>query len=69
MTADQIRQAMGSDMCAVADVLRDGFGAKLIWLKSEDLEVGRDPSLGSVRADGKLDTEIERLRYWYGKRA
>lgn len=69
MTADQIRRAMGAELAAVADQLRSDFGAKLTWLKSEDLEVGRDPSIGSVRANGKLDEETRQMKYWYGRRA
>jgi len=65
MTADQIREVMGPEFCAVADDLRVRFGARLVWLKAGDVEIGKDPAIGSVPSSGK-DEEIERLRYWYG---
>lgn len=41
MTADEVRAAMGPDMCAVADALRERFGAKLEWLRTDSLELGK----------------------------
>jgi hypothetical protein len=67
MTAEEVRMAMGPEFCGLADELRERFGAKLVWLKSGALEIGKDPTIGSVNANGKLDDEIERMRYWYGK--
>lgn len=32
--AERIRQAMGPEMCAVADALREQFGARLTYLKT-----------------------------------
>jgi hypothetical protein len=39
--AERVREAMGADFRAVADVLRSTFGAKLAWLESESLTVGK----------------------------
>jgi hypothetical protein len=67
--AEDIRAAMGPEMCTVADALRDTFGAKLVYLDTLAVKIGKDPSEGSVRASGKPDEELEQLRYWYGRRA
>lgn len=67
--ANAIREAMGPELCALADVLRDQFGAKLVYLKTSTMNIGRDPAAGSVRASGKPDDETTQLRYWYGRRA
>lgn len=42
--ANQIREAMGPEFCAVADSLRDTFGAKLVWLKTDAVSMGTPPS-------------------------
>jgi hypothetical protein len=57
---------MGPELCAVADELRTRFGAKLVYLDTPDVKLGTDPSIGSVRASGKLDDESETLLNWYG---
>jgi hypothetical protein len=44
--AERIRTAMGPDLRAVADALREQFGAKLAWLKTPALEVGSEPEWG-----------------------
>jgi len=46
MTADEIRAAMSVDpeLLSLADALRERFGARLVWLKTADIEVGRRPS-------------------------
>lgn len=44
--AEKIRAAMGPDFCAVADALRNTFGAKLAWLKTPTLTVGTEPEWG-----------------------
>lgn len=67
MTAEETRKAMGPEFAALAERLRDDFGAKLVWLKTGTLEIGKNPTIGSFNATGKVDDEIERLRYWYGK--
>lgn len=51
--AEQIRAAMGPEMCAVADALRETFGAKLVWLCASTLVVGEEPDWGvPARFDG-----------------
>lgn len=37
--AEKIRAAMGPEMCAVADALRETFGAKLIYLDTPTLTI------------------------------
>ena len=46
MTAAEIRAAMSVDpeLLHLADALRERFGARLTWLKTADIEVGRPPS-------------------------
>ena len=46
MTADEIRAAMSVDpeLLGLADALRAQFGARLVWLKTADIDVGRRPS-------------------------
>lgn len=39
--AERIRDAMGPDMCAVADALREKFGAKLVWFESGEFTMGK----------------------------
>lgn len=68
MTADQIRKAMGGELCALADTLRERFDAKLVFLETPDVKLGKDPSLGSVRTDGKLDEVTKQMAYWYRAR-
>lgn len=41
--AERMREAMGPEMCAVADALRETFGAKLTWLETQDIQIGRRP--------------------------
>lgn len=41
--AERIREAMGPEMCAVADALRATFGARLTWLETSDLNYGTHP--------------------------
>jgi hypothetical protein len=41
--AEQVRSAMGPDLCAVADALRETFGAKVVWLSTEKLTLGVEP--------------------------
>lgn len=68
MKAEQIRNAMGPEFCAVADGLRETFDAKLVFLETPTVKIGKDPAIGSVRTD-KPDTELERLAFWYGRRS
>ncbi len=52
-SSDEIRaelSAVDSPCLAFADALRQRFGAKLVWLRTERLEVGRDP----LEAAGEL---------------
>ena len=44
--AIKVRQAMGDDLCAVADALRETFGAKLSWLETPTMTVGTEPQWG-----------------------
>lgn len=44
--AEKIRAAMGPEMCAVADALRETFGAKLAWLETPALSIGERPEEG-----------------------
>lgn len=41
--AERIREAMGPDFCAVADALRETFGAKLAWLETPEIQTGTPP--------------------------
>jgi hypothetical protein len=53
--AEKIRAAMGPEMCAVADALRETFGAKIAWLETPTLTLGTKPEEG-------VPTQ------WYGER-
>jgi hypothetical protein len=44
--AERIRDAMGPEFCAVADALRQTFGAKLVWLHTPGFTVGTEPEEG-----------------------
>jgi len=44
--AQQVRDAMGPEMCAVADALRETFGARLTWLEAETMQIGSEPDWG-----------------------
>lgn len=46
MIADEIRAAMSVDprLLHLADALREKFGARLVWLKTAHIEVGKRPS-------------------------
>ena len=68
MTAEQIRKAMGPEFCALADVLRDRFAARLVFLRTADVTIGTDPSINAVLANGQPDEVSERLAYWYRSR-
>jgi hypothetical protein len=46
--AEKIRAAMGTEMCAVADALRETFGAKLAWLETPTMQIGEKPAEGVV---------------------
>ena len=41
--AEKVREAMGPELCAVADALRSTFGAKVVWLRTEKLTLGEEP--------------------------
>lgn len=42
--AEQIRDAMGPEYCAVADALRATFGeVKQVWLETPSLSLGEEP--------------------------
>jgi hypothetical protein len=41
--AEKIRAAMGPELCAVADALRETFGARLSYLKTADMVMGIPP--------------------------
>jgi len=51
VTAEQIRKAMAlePEFLQLADLLREHFDAKLVWLKTPTLEIGK-PIVGAVRA-------------------
>ena len=69
MKAADVRKAMGAEFCAVADALKGTFGvAKLDYLETPTLKVGKDPSLESVRTDGKVDEIAQQMAYWYRTR-
>jgi hypothetical protein len=53
--AEKIRAAMGPEMCAVADALRETFGAKIAWLETPTLTLGTKPEEGVATQ-------------WYGER-
>lgn len=59
MTASEIRQAMGSEFCAIADALRAEFGAatKIAWIRSE-----------SVKAGERIDSEPIGEKAWAAQR-
>jgi hypothetical protein len=44
--AEKVRAAMGADLRAVADALREAFGAKLTWLETPTMTVGSEPDWG-----------------------
>src|ERR1041385_2882647 len=44
--AEKIRAAMGPEFAAVADSLRETFGAKLTWLETPRLSTGTKPEEG-----------------------
>jgi hypothetical protein len=44
--AQQVRNAMGPDMCSVADALRLAFDAKIVWLQTPLLTLGEEPDWG-----------------------
>lgn len=46
MTAAEVREAMGPEMCAIADALREQFGARLTWLKTPEVVIGTKPEDG-----------------------
>lgn len=37
---------MGPELCAIADALREQFGARLTYLKTEDVAMGSRPEDG-----------------------
>jgi hypothetical protein len=42
--AERIREAMGSEFCAVADAMRETFpGTKLSWLNTPEIQSGTAP--------------------------
>lgn len=44
------------------------FGdVKLTYLNAPGVKRGKDPSVDSVRADGKIDPVTEQMAYWYGR--
>jgi hypothetical protein len=46
MTAVEVRQTMGSELCGVADALRATFSAKLVWLETPTMTIGERPEEG-----------------------
>ena len=44
--AVKVREAMGPELCAIADALRGTFGAKLSWLEAPSMTVGTEPERG-----------------------
>ena len=44
--AEKVRAAMGPDLRAIADALRETFNAKLYWLETPSLTVGTEPERG-----------------------
>jgi len=51
MTAEQIREAMAiePELLKLADLLRERFDAKLVWLRTSEFEIGK-PIRGAVPA-------------------
>lgn len=41
--AEQVRSAMGPELCAIADALRETFGARVVWLSTPKLTLGEEP--------------------------
>lgn len=58
--AERIRNAMGPEMCAMADALRETFGAKLTYLKTADMTIGVPPLAEPV--EGRALTIDQRRR-------
>jgi hypothetical protein len=59
MTAAEVREAMGPDFCAVADALRETFGAKLTWLDTPTIQTGTPPGgepIGERSWNGKRES-------------
>jgi len=46
MTATEVREAMGPEMCEIADMLRARFGARLTYLKTAEVVMGTKPEEG-----------------------
>lgn len=46
MTAAEVRDAMGPELCGIADALRERFGARLTYLKTEAVALGTKPEEG-----------------------
>jgi hypothetical protein len=44
--AEKVRAAMGPELRAIADALRETFGAKLSWLETPTMSVGTEPEWG-----------------------
>lgn len=44
--AEKVRAAMGPDLRAVADALRERFNAKLSWLETPTMTHGTEPERG-----------------------
>lgn len=46
MTAEQVREALKvePELLQLADLLRQRFDAKLVWLKTAEFEMGRPPA-------------------------
>lgn len=50
---EKIRAAMNSELRAIADQLRADFGAKLTWLETPEINIGKPPEAGvCTRWDG-----------------
>jgi hypothetical protein len=41
--AERMRVAMGPEFCAIADALRETFGARLSWLETPEFQHGAHP--------------------------
>jgi hypothetical protein len=57
--AERMRAAMGSEFCAIADSLREQFGARLTFLKTPELVIGMPPGGEPI---GERSLTIEQRR-------
>lgn len=46
MTVQEVREAMGPELCEIADLLREQFNARLTYLKTDSIALGMKPAHG-----------------------